>query len=375
MKAMYHREGLLSAFQLASAAVAPRDVKPILRNLKVIVEQDRCTLMATDLELGIRLEVRGVKVEEPGEAILPAARTLAILRESTDEELSLEGNTDRCVIRGQYNEFEMPSEDPANFPDVPAFAEEKYHELTAGQLREMIRRTIFAVAAEHPRYAMTGILWELEENRVRLVATDSRRLAVVQGAAAAKGGQDTKGQTPVVPTKAMSLLERNLHDADEIVRVSLRPNDVLFKTERAVIYSRLVEGRYPPYREVFPKKQSAKIALTAGPFHAAVRQAAIMTDDENKKVVFHFGKKKLTLQASGSESGRSKVELPLDYDGSPLEIKFDPRYLTDMLRVLEPDTALTLELLDASSPAVLRSGADYSYVFMPMSDERQAGTK
>jgi DNA polymerase-3 subunit beta len=367
MKAIYNREGFLSAFQLASAAVAPRDVKPILRNLKVITEADRCTLMATDLELGIRLEVRGVKVEEPGQAILPSARTLAILRESTDEELQLDGDTDRCLVRGQFNEFEMPSEDPANFPDVPAFAEEKYHEIAAGTLREMIRRTIFAAAVENPRYAVTGILWELEpDGVVRLVATDGRRLAVVQGTSTAQGGHHTQGQTPVVPTKAMSLVERNLQDPDEIVRVSMRPNEMLFKTERAMIYSRLVEGRYPAYREVFPKKQTNKVPLVAGPFLAAVRQAAIMTDEETKRVVFNFAKKKLTAHASGAEAGRSKVELPLEYDGKAVEIKFDPRFLTDMLRVLEPDTALTLELVDGNTPALFRTGSDYSYVVMPL---------
>jgi DNA polymerase-3 subunit beta len=367
MKATYHREGLLSAVQLASAAVAARDVKPILRNLKVIAEPDRCTLMATDLELGIRLEVRGVKVEEGGEAILPAARTQAILRESTDEEVRLEANPDRCLVSGQFNEFEMPSEDPGNFPDVPAFAEEKYHELTAGALREMIRRTIFAAAVENPRYAVTGILWELEGDKARLVATDGRRLAVADGAAGAVGGHTTKGQTPVVPTKAMGLLERNLQDADEVVRVSFRPNEVLVKTERAMIYSRLVEGRYPAYREVFPKKPTVKVPITTGTFHAAVRQAAIMTDEESKKVTFNFDKKKLTLQASGAETGRSKVELPLEYDGKALSIRFDPRFLTDMLRVLEPDTALSLELVDGNSPALFKAGPDYSYVVMPLS--------
>jgi DNA polymerase-3 subunit beta len=322
--------------------------------------------MATDLELGIRLEVRGVKVDEPGEAILPAARTLAILRESTDEELQLEADADRCLVRGQYNEFEMPSEDPANFPDVPAFAETKYHELPAGALREMIRRTIFAAAVEHPRFAVTGILWELEGNSAKLVATDGRRLAVVQGPATAHDGHDTKGQMPVVPTKAMGLLERNLSDADEVVRVSFRPNEVLFKTERAMIYSRLVEGRYPAYKEVFPKKVVSKVPLAVGPFYAAVRQAAIMTDDESKKVVFTFAKKNLTLKAQGAETGRSKVELPLEYEGKTIDIGFDPRFLTDMLRVLEPDASLSLELEGGNSPALFRNGSDYSYVVMPL---------
>jgi|SRR6516164_8552511 DNA polymerase-3 subunit beta len=365
MKAHFHREGLLSAVQVAGVAVASKDVKPILKNLKAIAEGDRCTIMATDLELGIRLEVRGVTVEETGDAIMPAARTLAILRESTDEELLLQANTERCLVQGQFNEFEMPSEDPANFPDVPTFAEEKYHELKAENLREMIRRTIFAAAIENPRYAVTGILWELEGNSARLVATDGRRLAVDQGPAEGHGGHDTKGQTPVVPTKAMSLLERNLADPKETVRVSLRPNEVLFKTDRAMIYSRLVEGRYPAYREVFPKKATTKIPLSAGPFQSAIRQAAIMTDEESKKVTFTFSKKKLILQASGTQTGRSKVEMSLDYDGKAIEIRFDPRYLTDMLRILDPGTSLTLELVDGNSPALFRVG-DYSYVVMPL---------
>src|SRR5258708_38488919 len=106
MKAMYHREGLLSAVQLASAAVAPRDVKPILRNIKAIAESDRCTLMATDLELGIRLEVRGLKVEEPGEAILPAARVIAILREAQAEEVTIEADAAKCTVSGPGMEFE-----------------------------------------------------------------------------------------------------------------------------------------------------------------------------------------------------------------------------------------------------------------------------
>jgi DNA polymerase III subunit beta len=367
MKASYHREGLLAAFQLASAAIAARDVKPILRNLKVITTQDRCTLMATDLELGIRLEVRGVKVEEPGEAILPGARTLSILRESTDDELSMEADADKVLIRGAYNEFEMASEDPANFPDVPEFTEEKYHEVAAGVLREMIRRTIFATAVENPRYALTGVLWELEDGHARLVATDGRRLAVMQQPAASHDGHNTQNQTLVVPTKAMQLLERNLHDAEETVRVAFQPNQVLFKTEKATIYSRLVEGRYPPYREIFPKKQTAKIPLAVGSFYTAVRQSAIMTDDDSKKVTFSFGKKKLTLQARGTDTGRAKIELPIEYEGKAMEINFDPRFLSDMLRILAPDAPLQLELVDSNSPALFRSGDEYSYIVMPLS--------
>src|SRR5258708_2664719 len=178
MKLRCHREGLLSAFQLASVAVPARDLKPILRNLKAIAEGERCTLLATDLELGIRLEVRGMQVEEAGEALLPAAKMLAILRESTDDELEIAADVQACLVRGQYNEFEMGGEDPQDFPDVPTFTGESYHELPGGLLREMIRRTMFAAATENPRYALTGVLWELEGDMARLLPTPGSRLPV-----------------------------------------------------------------------------------------------------------------------------------------------------------------------------------------------------
>ena len=184
MKAICHREGLLSAVQLCKAALPARDVaKPILKNIKAVAGDGRCTLMATDLELGIRLDVRGLTVQEPGEAILHASRLEQILREAPDEELAIEADADaRASVRGQQAEFEMPSEDPGLFPDLPTFEEENFHEMSAGTLREMIRRTLFAAAeGETARFATTGVLWELEGDQVRLVATDGKRLALAQG--------------------------------------------------------------------------------------------------------------------------------------------------------------------------------------------------
>jgi DNA polymerase-3 subunit beta len=366
MKAVCHREGLLSACQLVSAALPARDVKPILHNLKAVAAEGRCTLMATDMEVGIRLDVQGLTIEEPGEAILPAAKLVAILRESRDEELQIEADPSACMVRGPSLEFEMPSEDPAQFPDLPTFAEDRYHEISAGSLREMIRRTVFAVADDSARYSMSGVMWELDEGSAKLVATDGRRLAVSAGVAAAHGGHGTKNQTPVVPTKAMNLLERNLDDAEEAVRVCLRPNEVLFRTGRAVIYSRLVEGRFPDYKAVLPKKHAVRVNLQAVPFQAAVRQAAIMTDDESRRVTFRFAKNKLTLQAQGAQTGRSKVELPIEYEAKGIDINFNPQYLIEMLKVLPPDAELTLDLIDPGSPALFRSGPNYSYLVMPL---------
>lgn len=362
-----NREGLLSACQLASAAIKARDVKPILRNFKAIAEDGRCTLMATDLEIGIRVDVQGLTIEEPGEAILPAARFLEILRECRVSELHIKADQDGCIVEGPGMYFEMPGEDPAQFSDWPTFTDEKYHEISAGTLREMIRRTLFAAADETARYSMTGALFELEDDVARLVATDGRRLALTTGIATAHGGHTTKGQMPVVPTKAMTLLERNLQDdEEEPVQICLRTNDAQFRTGRAVLYSRLVEGRFPDYRQVMPRKQAIHIPLQAAPFQTAVRQAAIMTDDEGKRVTFRFEPGKLTLEAQGATTGRSKVEMALEYDSKPMQVNLNPAYLIDMLKVLPPNSDLSLELIDAGAPVLFKCGPTYSYLVMPL---------
>src|SRR5205823_13316622 len=130
-----------------------------------------------------------------------------------------------------------------------------------------IRRTIFSVAeGETARYTMTGMLWELDGDHIKLVGTDGRRLALTEGKAKAHGGHSTKGQTALVPKKAVALLERNLQPDGSFVRVCLRPNEVLFRTETATIYSRLVDGRFPDYRQLFSRKSSIKIPLPVAPF-------------------------------------------------------------------------------------------------------------
>jgi len=213
---------------------------------------------------------------------------------------------------------------------------------------------------------MNGTLWELDGNTVRLVATDGRRLAVAEHSAVSHGGHDTKGKTHVVPIKAMMLLERNLNNTDQVVRITLQPNEAVFQTDHATIHTRLVEGRYPNYRDVLPKKTTMTVPLTVGPFLAAVRQAALMAE-ENHRVLFSFVSRQLTLQAQGADTGRAQVEMPLDAEIQPVKIAFDGKLVTDMLRVLPPETVLSLEMKDGNSPARFRYGDSYSYIVMPLS--------
>jgi len=370
MKVTCRREHLLTACQMVASAAAARSTRPILTNLKVIAEDELLVLMATDMELGIRYELPGVTVTEPGMAILPPTRFIPILRETADEQITLNASREMTLIRLSSGRFELPGGEPEQFPDLQPFNPgSRYHEVTAGALRQLIRRTLFAVEKkESNRWAITGVLWEADAGQIRLVSTDTKRLAIAQGPCTIHGEpRSGSGEAHLVPVKAIQLLDKNLVDDGELVRVSLSSNEALFQTERALIHSRLVEGRFPPYREILPKKAPIRLELPVAEVFSRLRQAAIMTDDESKRVNFSFEPGKLTLRARGAETGSSEVELHLEnYDGPTLTIGFDPAYLLEMLRAIENESTVILELSDDSKPAVFRLGDQYTYLVMPL---------
>ena len=316
---------MLHAFQTAASVAPSRSPKPILQNLKLEVQDDKGILMGTDLEVGIRIDVEGICVEAPGSVVLPISRFLSILRESSDEKLSVESDGRKIQVRGQRSEFQLPSENPDEFPAVGLFDEARYHELPARFFREIVRRTVFATDNESSRYALGGVLLELTADHITAVATDGRRLARQEGPAKSVGEHSSGDRMTIVPTRAMQLLDRALGDKDEVLQLSARENDVLIKSGRIVMYSRLVEGRFPKWRDVFPRRENTqRIELTVGPFYAAVRQAAIVTSDERRGVDFTFAQGKAVLAAHGAEYGESHVELPIAYEGPEIVITLDP---------------------------------------------------
>ncbi len=369
MKMTCEREKMLHAFQMAASVVPSRSPKPVLQNVKLEATPERATLLATDLEVGIRTEVLGLQVESPGTVLLPIGRFASILRESTDERLLLETEGTRTRVWGERSEFHLPTENPDEFPDVASFEEERYHTLPARLFRELVRRTIFATDNESSRYALGGVLIELSAEQIIGVATDGRRLARQQGPAKAVRDHATRSQT-IVPTRSMQLIERALADTEGDIQIAARENDLLVRSERTTIYTRLVEGRFPKWRDVFPKlDQMSRIEVPVGPFHSAVRQAAIVTDEHHRGVDFTFAEGKVVLLARSAETGESHVEMPLVYEGPSIAVMLDPRFVSDFLRVLADDTIFTLQVRDAESAVVASTADGYSYVIMPLARE------
>lgn len=371
MKITCQRDALSSAFSLAASIAPTRSPKEILQNVKITASAGKLTLTATDMEVGIRLEVRdSVDIETEGTALLPVSRTMMLLRESNDETLSLLTDDTAVLIQGSHSKYRLPGINPDEFPPVSGFEEEKYHVIPRRLLREMIRRTAFATDAETSRYALGGVLLELEQDTVIAVGTDGRRLARMEGGGEAVGGHQTSGMSTIVPTRAIQLIERALDVSDETVDVAARPNDLLVRTSQAVIYTRLVEGRYPNWRQVFPHRERAvQLDMTVGPLFAALRQAAIVTDHESRGIRFTFADGTLKLEASTADIGESQVEIPIAYDGEPITMRMDHRYVADFCKVLDAETNFVLEIESGKSPALLTTEDGFAYVIMPMADD------
>jgi DNA polymerase III subunit beta len=327
-------------------------------------------LISTDTEISIRYELRGIEVKRAGAAILPPNRLIAILRESADETVSIDATEKTTHVRSGTGKYELPAGEPEQFPDPPTFEPgDDYHEIPAGLLRTLLRRTAFAAdKKEGTRWAVTGVLWEAEKDRVRLVATDTKRLALIEGAAVVHGpGTDPKGPSHLIPIKTIQLLERHLTDDSEPIQVILRPNGVVFQTGRWMIHSKLVQGRFPPYRDIIPKKSGVKIPLDAPTFAARIRQAQITSDDEARRVDFSFQKGKVLLHSQGAETGSCDVTMTLEqYDGDEVKIAFDPSYVLEFFRAIDGEPTVVMEMTDGLKPAVFRLGEHYSYLVMPM---------
>ncbi|MCG6157423.1 DNA polymerase III subunit beta [Rubinisphaera margarita] len=365
MQLKFKRDVLAGALQTVAGVVPSRTPKDILKNTKLVIESGSAMLMATDLEIGMRYQIPEVETGSTGEVLLPTARLMQILREVTVDEIVLNVNEDLLEVQAGQSEFRLPVEDPREFPDVAPFSAEACYAISGQALRQAIRRVIFAADDESTRYALGGIFVEMAPTQMVLAATDSRRLAVMEAVSGTQG-EVSETRSIVVPRKAMTLIERSIEGDDAEILLAPGDNEITVRSGNCMIYSRLVEGRFPNFRDVLPSDVPISVDLVAGPFHNLVRQSQIVTSDESRGVDFVFTPGTVTLKSQAADVGQSKVEMPIDYDGDELAIMFDPRFVAEFLRVLEPETTIQLGLIGGEDPAVFRCEEEYKYVIMPL---------
>jgi len=365
MKANFNRNALAEALGLVTSIVPSRTPKPILHCVQITASEKEVRICATDLEVGINYLISEVQVEEPGEAIVPADRLFAIVRESVDDVLVLETAESTCEIKGADSHFKVYGHEPGQYPTVPDFDGTADIKIALGALQVGIEQCLFATAKESSRYAINGVLWEIKDKKLFLVATDGRRLARSKVKLASA---PAKGEVPanlIVPAKAMGLLDKIGSSEKDTVAAKPVNNQILIGCANVVISSNLVEGNFPKYEDIIPTDYDKKLTLGTEVVLSAVRRASLLTNEESKGIKLAIEKNKLVFSGRAPETGDAQVEMQIDYQGEPIEIGFNPQFLIDVLRVIKTPE-FELELGQSDRPGLIKSGTDLLYVLMPI---------
>jgi DNA polymerase-3 subunit beta len=224
-----------------------------------------------------------------------------------------------------------------------------------------LKKTSYAISTDETRYVLNGILFSFKENKLTLVATDGRRLALVDLELEFPRSQELD---IIVPTKAVAELQRLVREEGE-VKLSIGENQIAFELNRTLLVSKLIEGNYPNYRQVIPGEAKERITLEREIFLTAVRRVSLLASEKSNSVKLIFSKSNIDIVANTPDVGEAKESLPVMYKGREFSIAFNPEFLMAPLRNLATDE-IYLDLIDEMSPGVIKIPGPFLYVLMPM---------
>ena len=360
------KEQILSGLQSVQNIVSTRTTLPILSNVLLRAEGDRLELTATDLDVTITCSVEAA-VKKAGATTLPVKKLFGICRELSNSEIDLEvDDKNVCSLRSGASFFKIRGLGAEEFPPPPKFKEDKRVVLPQEKIKGMLKKTSFAISTDESRYVLNGIFLSLKEHKLTMVATDGRRLALVDEEVDIT--DKSQGEF-IVPAKAVNELNRLLADKGE-VEIKFSENQAAFtlKDEKGFetfVVTKLIEGNYPNYRQVIPAETKERVALGREEFMHALRRAEIMTSEKQNSVKLTFTKNNLAITANSPEVGEARESLAINYKGKDMSIAFNPGYVIEPLNALTQDEVF-LELIDELSPGVLKINGPFLYVVMPM---------
>jgi len=360
------KDQILIGLQAVQNVVSTRTTLPILSNVLMRAEGDRVEFTATDLDVTVACKVEA-KVKKAGSTTMPVKKLFNIVREMGGNEMDLETD-DKNITSVQCNSsfYKIHGLGADEFPPLPKFKDDKKVSLPQETVKAMMRKTSFAVSTDESRYVLNGIFISLKDHKMTMVATDGRRLALVDEEVDV--AEKSSGEF-IVPAKAVSELNRLLQDTGD-VEIKFGDNQASFalkddKGFSVLVITKLIEGNYPNYRQVIPAEVKERVPLGREEFLQALRRAEIMTSEKANSVKLTFGKNNLAITANTPEVGEARETLAVNYKGKEIAIAFNPRYLIDPLNALTEDEVF-FELIDELSPGVLKINGPFLYVVMPM---------
>jgi DNA polymerase III subunit beta len=335
---------------------------PVFSHLLLEAADGQLAVTATDLVMGMRYVVPA-KVIEPGIAALPGRRLYHLLRELTATQLNVHCSGTGAEIQADSSRFRLNVMDGSLYPKLPDLTGARHVRMSQKQLRELLQRTLFAVAREEggSHSVLTGLLLRIREGALTAVGTDGKRLAKTSCGVAVDG---LSGDT-VVPSKAAEEMAKVLHPVEDDAVLHFMQDRIALEADGGTVVTKLLSESYPDVDRVIPKRVTHKVVLHRQELITLLRQVALFTTEAHGSVRLSLTPGELTITANSSEVGEGRVSMPVDFQGEPLDIAFNPSYLLDILRHTSDET-VCVELIDGFNPGVWKDSSASINVVMPM---------
>ncbi|MCC7173761.1 MAG: DNA polymerase III subunit beta [Bryobacterales bacterium] len=370
MEFTVNKSDLVRELSLSQGVVEKKTTIPILSNVLLEAADDRISLTATDLELGIRCSCPA-KVKKEGSGTVPARKLLDYVRLLPEGELTMKFLENHWAnITCGRSRTRIAGMSRESFPELPAMPE-TIAELPVKALASMISRTGFAISLEESRFTLNGALLVLRPQGMTMVATDGHRLAYVDAAPGEAAGIERSFRA-LIPKKAMAEISKLSDDAGPEGKAIFGGDDnhLFFQIGHRLLITRKLTGNFPDYERVLPKDHNLVATLQRDEIRSAIERVAQFADERSRAIRVQFTAGEVRIFASSVEMGESEENVPSQYEGPDLEIGFNAQYLLDFLRAIQNDQ-VAFELKDQKSAGELKPAGDgvvgeYRYVVMPM---------
>jgi len=367
MKFSVTQENLVKGLQVVNRIATTRATLPVLGNILLSTDGGRLKLVTTDLELAIDTFI-GAKVEIEGAITVPARTFTEFVTTNSDKTIDFTLNETVLQAKSQHFTAEIKGIDALEFPAIPPINQDSPLVLNAQLLKEAINQTVFATTNDETRPILNGVAWFLSPKEVKLVATDSYRLAekripVVSGS--------KEEQVSIIPSRTMIELNRLITDESAQVELFLDKHQAMFLCGESHLVSRLIEGSFPAYESIIPKELSTVCTIDRHGFMDSLKMASLFSRDSAYNVTFTVNDKEISLQALSAQIGASTSTVPAAITGPSVTISFNARFILDALQVLGSD-AITFKLQPPADnhwfPGIVSSNQDetYQFVIMPL---------
>lgn len=363
MEVKLTREVLQKAIQTVQNAVSQKSGLPILSNILFEAVKDKVRLVATDLEIGIISKISGVEVQEDGAISIPAKKIGDIVKELPNKDMHISAKkNNQVVIKCEKSVFKMMGLPKDEFPKVPELSDKDSFVIQQRQLKAMLNSTAFAISKDETRYILNGVLFVISDKKLRVVATDGRRLALVEKETPKPAGFSKR---VIVPSKAVSELMRILKD-DGDAKVLFSENQIAFELEDSQLITRIIEGEYPNYEQVIPKQGQDRIKINREMFMSAVKRAGLFTTPDSQSIKLDLLKNEVVVSKSSQDGSESREEVDCEYAGDDFAIGFNPNYLLDALKNIGEEE-IVFEFAGQDRRGVIKAeGGDYIYIVLPV---------